>query len=100
MNQSLLTVILFIPGNVDSPMQAVIRTKGKGKTPGAFYQYFVDLYEQGQLLPPEKPALAAVTLALYAPQEWTGEVIQWDEARVQELGKGLVTDQHEVGNCP
>jgi NAD(P)-dependent dehydrogenase (short-subunit alcohol dehydrogenase family) len=84
-----LTIILFIPGEVNTPMQAMIREKGKGKTPADFYQYFVDLHEKGQLLPPEIPAQAAVSLALGAPHDWTGEIIQWDEGRVQALAKAI-----------
>jgi hypothetical protein len=49
------------------------------------HRYFIEQYEQGQLLPPEQAALAAVTLALAAPPEWTGEFIQFDEERVQNL---------------
>ena len=82
-----ITVVLFNPGDVDTPMQAEIREKGKVKSFEGYHQYFIDQYEGGQLLPPEKPALAAVTLAFYAPHEWTGEFIHWDEERLQELNK-------------
>jgi NAD(P)-dependent dehydrogenase (short-subunit alcohol dehydrogenase family) len=80
-----ITVILFIPGETDTPMQAVIRNKGKGKTPDEVHQFFADLYEQGKLLPPEIPAIAAVSLALKAPLQVSGEIIQWDDERVQDL---------------
>ncbi len=80
-----ITAILFIPGEIDTPMQAVIRHKGKGKTSDEVYQFFVDLHEQGKLLPPETPALAAVTLALKAPRAWSGETLEWHDERVQEL---------------
>jgi NAD(P)-dependent dehydrogenase (short-subunit alcohol dehydrogenase family) len=80
-----ITVILFIPGEVDTPMQAVIREQGKGKTPDDIHQFFVDLYQQKKLLPPEMPALAAIRLALTAPHEWSGEILEWDDERVQSL---------------
>ena len=80
-----LTVLLFIPGDVNTSMQDIIRTKGKGKTSDAVYQYFLDLYERGQLLAPEVPARATVSLALGAPHAWSGETLEWDEERVQEL---------------
>jgi NAD(P)-dependent dehydrogenase (short-subunit alcohol dehydrogenase family) len=83
--EPLITVILLIPGEVDTPMQAVIRAKARGKTPDAFYQYFVDLHEKGGLLPPEIPARVAVDLALRAPPEWSGEILQWNDDRVQEF---------------
>jgi hypothetical protein len=82
-----ITILLFIPGEIDTPMQTAIREKGKGKTTDDFYQYFVSLYEQGKLLPPKTPALVAVSLALKAPHELSGEVLQWDDKRVQELVK-------------
>ncbi len=84
-----IAVLLIIPGEVDTPMQAAIRNKGKGKAPDDVLQYFVDLYEQGRLLPPETPALAAVALALAAPLEWSGEILEWNDARVQELVESL-----------
>jgi NAD(P)-dependent dehydrogenase (short-subunit alcohol dehydrogenase family) len=80
-----ITVILFNPGEIDTPMQAVIREKSKGVAPDEVYQFFVDLHEQGKLVPPEIPAKAAVGLALAAPQEWSGEIMQWDDERVKGL---------------
>jgi len=80
-----VTVILFIPGQVDTSMQAVIREKGRGNTPDEVHRYFVDLHEQRKLLPPATPAQAAVSLALKTPVEWSGEVLEWDDQRVQGL---------------
>jgi NAD(P)-dependent dehydrogenase (short-subunit alcohol dehydrogenase family) len=80
-----ITVVLFIPGEVDTAMQGVIREKGRGQTPDEVHQFFVDLYEQKKLLPPEAPALAAVNLALKAPLEWSGDIIEWDDVRVRSL---------------
>ncbi len=80
-----ITVIAFIPGETDTPMQTVIREKSKGIAPQAIYQYFADLHEQGKLLPPEIPAKAAVALAMSAPHEWSGEILQWDDEKVQAL---------------
>ncbi len=84
-----LAVLLFVPGEVDTPMQAVIRDKGKGKTPDEVYQFFLDQHAQGHLLPPETPALAGVALALKAPQAWSGELLQWDDDRVRSLIRSL-----------
>ena len=80
-----ITVILFIPGDVDTPGQGIIRDKGKGKTSDEMHQYFISLYEQGKLLAPERPALAAVSVALKAPVTWSGEILEWDDERVQGL---------------
>jgi hypothetical protein len=51
-----ITVILFVPGEIDTYMQTVIREKGKGNTSKEIYQFFVDLHEQGKLLLPRTPA--------------------------------------------
>jgi NAD(P)-dependent dehydrogenase (short-subunit alcohol dehydrogenase family) len=80
-----ITVISLIPGDIDTPMQAVIRDKSKGVAPDDVYQFFVDQYEQGQLLPAEIPARAIVALALSAPPEWSGEILQWDDERIRAL---------------
>jgi NAD(P)-dependent dehydrogenase (short-subunit alcohol dehydrogenase family) len=80
-----ITVILFIPGDLDTHMQAVLRDRGKGKGPDEVYRFIVSLHEEGKLLPPETPAPAAVSLALKAPREWSGEILQWDDGRVQGL---------------
>jgi NAD(P)-dependent dehydrogenase (short-subunit alcohol dehydrogenase family) len=80
-----ITTITFNPGDVNTPMQAEIRAKGNIKSFEDVHRYLVDAYEQGQLLPPEQPALAAVTLALAAPHEWTGEFIQYEEERMQNM---------------
>jgi hypothetical protein len=80
-----ITVILFIPGEIDTPMQKVIREKSKGISPDEVYQFFADLHEQGKLLPPEIPARVAVGLALGAPQAWSGGILEWDDERVKGL---------------
>lgn len=80
-----IAVILFIPGEVDTAMQAVIREKGKGKTTDDIYRFFAELHEQGRLLPATAPALAAASLALRAPLELSGEILTWDDERVQQL---------------
>jgi hypothetical protein len=46
---------------------------------------YVNLHQSGELLPPEVPGKALARLALHAPAAWSGEFIQWDDARIQEL---------------
>jgi 3-oxoacyl-[acyl-carrier protein] reductase len=86
-----LSVILFIPGEVDTPMQAVIREKAKGKTTDDIHQGFIDRKEQGQLITPETSARSLLSLALKAPQAWSGEIFQWDDPRILELAKSWVS---------
>jgi NAD(P)-dependent dehydrogenase (short-subunit alcohol dehydrogenase family) len=80
-----ITALALRPGIVDTEMQAIIRAKGKGRMAERNYGYLSGLHAQGKLLPPERPGLALAALALYAPHEWNGEVLDWNEERVQEL---------------
>ena len=80
-----VTAIAFRPGVVDTEMQSVIRQEGAGGMPESAHARFVAYHEQGELLPPEVPGMALAILALYAPPEWSGEFIAWDEERVQAL---------------
>jgi NAD(P)-dependent dehydrogenase (short-subunit alcohol dehydrogenase family) len=85
--ESNITTIAFRPGSVNTSMQEIIREKGKTAMPEPVYQNFINRFDQGKLLAPELPGKAAAILALYAPHEWSGEFIQWDEERVQLLAK-------------
>lgn len=80
-----ITAIAARPGVVDTAMQAAIRDVGEAAMQTHDYQRFVGLYEQGSLLPPHLPGRALACLALFAPHAWSGEVISWDEERVQAL---------------
>jgi len=80
-----ITTLAVLPGIVDTRMQATIREKGKGRMAENNYLWLSGLKESGKLLPPDQPGRAIACLALYAPIEWSGEIIQWDEERVQKL---------------
>ncbi len=81
--------LTFRPGVVDTAMQAVIRVEGRKGMPEGEHGRFVSMHHEGRLLPPELPARALAALALFAPREWSGDFVQWDDARVQVL-KGEV----------
>jgi hypothetical protein len=70
---------------VDTQMQATLRERGKAVMAEGSYQWLSGLFEQGKLLPARVPGEAIACLALHAPHELSGEVLQWDDARVQEL---------------
>lgn len=82
------------PGVVDTGMQALIRQRGpEGMTPEQV-DYFRSLKEEGRLQPPEIPARSAAWLALHAPREWSGELLEHDDPRlvdpaVEALGESL-----------
>jgi NAD(P)-dependent dehydrogenase (short-subunit alcohol dehydrogenase family) len=83
-----ITAVAVRPGVVDTEMQAVIRRDGKTGMPQPDHQRFVQYHETGQLLPPEQPARALITLALHAPPEWSGEFLSWDDEKVRNLAHG------------
>jgi NAD(P)-dependent dehydrogenase (short-subunit alcohol dehydrogenase family) len=80
-----ITALALLPGIVDTAMQATIRAQGEDHMAQINYEWLFNLYENGKLLPPAAPARAIACLALYAPHEWSGEVLAWDEGRVQQL---------------
>jgi len=80
-----VTAIAFRPGVVDTAMQAQIRREGASGMPKEAYARFVDYHEQGDLLPPEVPGCALAVLAFYAPHEWSGSFLPWNDEQVQSL---------------
>lgn len=93
MEEASITAFSFRPGVVDTEMQATLRAEGaEGMTPEE-HARFLRYHEEDELLPPELPGRALAVLALMAPRDWSGEFIQWDEARVQNLVR-----QHGVWN--
>jgi len=89
-----ITVVMFDPGSTDTPMQAELREKGNVKAFEAYYQFFVDLYEQGELRPPEVASLDVVALAMAAPHAWTGKFIRCDDKRMQKLVKKFLSSSN------
>lgn len=81
-----ITAIAFRPGVVDTAMQTTIRNSRS--MPAEDQAYFMDLHADGELLPPGLPGLALAKVALYAPQEWSGEFIAWDDERITALETG------------
>lgn len=80
-----ITTIAIHPGMVDTDMQAIIRRQGANGMPAEEYARFVHYHEEGDLLPPEVPGCALAVLAFYAPQEWSGAFLSWDNEEVQSL---------------
>lgn len=80
-----IAAIALLPGIMDTEMQEHIRRTGKHRMAEKNYQWLVRLHKTGGLVPPDAPAEAAACLALYAPREWSGEILEWDEPRVKNL---------------
>ncbi|MCK5314395.1 MAG: SDR family NAD(P)-dependent oxidoreductase [Anaerolineales bacterium] len=81
-----ITAIAFRPGVVDTSMQATIRSSSKMSPQD--HALFMNFHTDGELLPPELPGRALARLALYAPHEWSGEFISWDDERIAALEIG------------
>lgn len=80
-----ITSLSLRPGVVDTEMQKNIRDNGHSGMPYENYQIFVNLYKQGKLLSPKITGQVINILSLYAPKEWSGEYISWDDERIKNL---------------
>jgi NAD(P)-dependent dehydrogenase (short-subunit alcohol dehydrogenase family) len=80
-----ITAVAVRPGVVDTVMQDEIRDKGATGMPAAAHNRFVQMHEQGNLLPPEKPGRAIALLALRAPRKWNGRFLSWDDPEIAAL---------------
>jgi len=80
--------VAFRPGVVDTEMQAEIRSSGQGAMLPQSLARFVRLFEDGQLLPPEKPGQVLAKLALWAPSSLSGQFVSWDDAGMEHLAPG------------
>lgn len=79
-----ITALSIRPGVVDTAMQTAIREEGAGGMDAERHAYFQTLKAEGKLEPPEMPARAIAWLALYAPREWSGEFLDYDDPRIAE----------------
>lgn len=79
-----ITTLAVRPGRVDTDMQAFIRRTGLTGMPPDVHRQFIEQYEQGRLLPPEKVGRAIAWMALNAPHKWSGEFIEWNDSRLPE----------------
>ncbi len=70
------------PGVIDTDMQSIIRRDGPGLMPAEMATYFQSLKDQNRLEPPEVPGRALAWLALHGPKDWTGEFIEYGDAKV------------------
>ncbi|HEY53018.1 MAG TPA: SDR family NAD(P)-dependent oxidoreductase [Caldilineae bacterium] len=87
-----VTSLAVRPGKVDTDMQAVLRQAGATGMASADHRRFVQHFEKGELLPPERPAAALAALALAAPHDWSGQFISWNDPQVQMLVQSRIKD--------
>jgi NAD(P)-dependent dehydrogenase (short-subunit alcohol dehydrogenase family) len=89
-----ITSLAVRPGVVDTDMQAVFRREGAGTLSTEQLAYYLDLKASGELEPPSVPGRAIAWLALFAPREFNGGFLDYDDPRIAEpalafFGKGL-----------
>jgi NAD(P)-dependent dehydrogenase (short-subunit alcohol dehydrogenase family) len=80
-----ITALAVRPGILDTEMQATIRERGKAGMADSDYQRLYGLYEKKRLIPAEVSGRVVACLALFAPHEWSGETVQWNDEKVQAL---------------
>ncbi len=79
-----VTSLTVRPGVVDTDMQAVLRSDAANAMPAEQKAYYRELKERGELEPPEVPARAIAWLALYAPSEFSGRFLDYDDPRISQ----------------
>ena len=79
-----ITALAVRPGMVDTAMQAYIRDQGPDVMPPEQLAYYVNFKERGELEPPENPGRAIAWLALHAPEEFSGEFLDYDDPRISK----------------
>ena len=77
-----VTALTVRPGVVDTDMQAALRNKADNAMPVDQIAYYRQLKERGELEPPEIPARTIAWLALYAPREFSGQFLDYDDPRI------------------
>jgi NAD(P)-dependent dehydrogenase (short-subunit alcohol dehydrogenase family) len=80
--ESAITALVVRPGMVDTAMQDYIRDQGPGVMPPEQLAYYINFKQRGELEPPEIPGRAIAWLALHAPEEFSGEFLDYDDPRV------------------
>jgi NAD(P)-dependent dehydrogenase (short-subunit alcohol dehydrogenase family) len=77
-----LTALAVRPGVVDTDMQTFIRQEGPRAMPSDQADYYRQLKDRGELEPAKIPARSIAWLALYAPREFSGLFLDYDDPRI------------------
>jgi NAD(P)-dependent dehydrogenase (short-subunit alcohol dehydrogenase family) len=80
-----ITAIAVRPGAVDTDMQTKIRKLGETGMPTKMLNLFMENYRRGKLIPPALPGRVLAKLALFAPREWSGRFVSWDDEDITAL---------------
>ena len=74
-----LTAFTVRPGVVDTDMQTYIRQEGAQAMPSDQADFYRQLKDRGELEPAEIPARSIAWLGLYAPGEFSGKFLDYDD---------------------
>jgi NAD(P)-dependent dehydrogenase (short-subunit alcohol dehydrogenase family) len=77
-----LTALTVRPGVVDTDMQTLIRQEGPQAMPPDQADFYRRLKDRGELEPAEVPARSIAWLALYAPREFSGKFLDYDDSLI------------------
>jgi len=78
-----VTTLCFSPGVVDTGMQEKIRREAAPRMPEPWGRFFLDLPRQGGLQSPESAGLTLAWLALEAPREWSGQMVDGADEKLR-----------------
>ena len=78
-----LTTVAVRPGVVDTDMQTYIREEGRRTMPSDQADYYRQLKDRGELEPAAIPGRSIAWLAFYAPREFSGRFLDYDDPRIQ-----------------
>lgn len=77
-----ITCVSLRPGVIDTAMQGAIR-EHKHKMPGELAEYFQGLKDKSELEPPSVPGRVAAWLALEAPRELSGQLVDYADPKLR-----------------
>ena len=89
-----MTALTVRPGVVDTGMQAVLRNEADNALPVDRIAYYQQLKERGELEPPEIPARAIAWLALFAPPDFSGDFLDYDDPRISRPALEVFGETH------
>jgi NAD(P)-dependent dehydrogenase (short-subunit alcohol dehydrogenase family) len=81
--ETAVTAVSVRPGVVDTDMQTFIRREGPKAMPVEQAAYYRQIKDRGELEPPEIPARSIAWLALYAPSEFSGKFLDYDDPQIR-----------------
>ena len=95
-----LTALAVRPGVVDTEMQALIRREGAKAMSAEQLAYYQSLHTEGELEPPSVPARSIAWLSLHAPQDWSGQFLNYDDPEIMDHSIAVFGEHTEAASEP